>query len=34
MKIGLIGAMTVEVEALRDEMENAVRTVVSGMEFW
>lgn len=34
MKYGLIGAMTVEVEALRNEMENAVRTVVSGMEFW
>lgn len=34
MKIGLIGAMTVEVEALRDRMEGARRTEVSGMEFW
>lgn len=33
MKIGLIGAMTVEVEALKEKTENKRVSVISGMEF-
>ena len=33
MKIGIIGAMSVEVEALKAKVENAERTVQSGTEF-
>ncbi len=34
MKIGLIGAMTVEVETLRDRCENRVDHVISGRNFY
>jgi len=33
MKIGVIGAMKMEVETLKTAMENRTDTVVSGMEF-
>ena len=33
MKIGIIGAMDVEVEALRSRMEGATLETVSGMQF-
>lgn len=34
MKIGIIGAMSVEVEALRDKLEDSRSTVISGIEFF
>lgn len=33
MKIGIIGAMSVETEALKSKLSDAVRTTVSGVEF-
>ncbi len=34
MKVGIIGAMDIEVRALKDMMDNAVADKVSGMEFY
>ncbi|MBQ9113167.1 MAG: 5'-methylthioadenosine/adenosylhomocysteine nucleosidase [Clostridia bacterium] len=34
MRIGIIGAMSVEVEALRDKLENMETVTVSGMDFY
>ncbi len=34
MRIGIIGAMSVEVEALRDKLEGASATTVSGIDFY
>ena len=34
MKIGIIGAMSIEVEALKEKLENAQTETVSGIDFF